>query len=179
MHLAGVFFINIGEKTKMVTLTGVMLAVVITLSYLEHMLPQLPFLPPNFRLGLSNVATMYCFFFIGKSPAITLNVLKSLFIALMRGPFAGVLSFSGGMLSIIVLIILTAVFKDRISYIMISIFAAIAHNIGQIAAASFVVKTNILWVYFPVLLIMGIIMGTITGTLLKVIMPLLHKVLKL
>lgn len=175
----GVFVINIGANTKKIALMGVMLAFILALSYLEHLLPPLPVLPPNFRFGLSNIVTMYCFFFIGKSSALTLNILKSLFVALMRGPFAGVLSFSGGMLSIIVLIILTAVFRDKISYIMLSVCAAIAHNLGQIAAASFVVKTNILWVYFPVLLATGIVMGIITGTLLKIIMPLLHKLLML
>lgn len=158
---------------------GIMLALVMVLSWFEHMLPQLPVLPPNFKFGLSNIVTMYCFFFVGKGSAVTLGVLKSLFVMFMRGPFAGILSFTGGMLSILVLILLISIFGKKISYVAASICGATMHNLGQIAAASLIVKTDIVFVYLPVLLIMGIIMGSITGILLKIVMPMLQKILNI
>ena len=44
-----------------------------------------------------------------------------------------------------------------------SILGAMAHNIGQMAAAVAVTQTPKLLVYLPVLMISGIIAGTFTG----------------
>jgi heptaprenyl diphosphate synthase len=92
---------NISEKARKAALMGLLLAVAVALSWCEQALPPLPFLPPNFRYGLGNIAVMYCFFSVGKGSAATLNALKSLFVALTRGPFAGVMSLCGGMAAIL------------------------------------------------------------------------------
>lgn len=156
-----------------------MLAIIIVLSALEHMLPPIPFLPPNVKLGLSNIVTMYCVFFIGKSQAVMLAVLKSVFVFLMRGFMASVLSLAGGMLSIAVIILLVFIFKERVSYAAVSIAGAITHNMGQIAAYSLILKTNMLLFYYaPVLLVSGIIMGVVTGTMLRILLPYMRKILK-
>lgn len=42
----------------------------------------LPALPPGVKLGLSNIAVMYCLFYMGKENAFILLVLKSLFVFL-------------------------------------------------------------------------------------------------
>lgn len=157
---------------------GLMLAVIMVLSTLEHMLPPIPFMPPNVRLGLSNIVTMYCVFFIGKPQAVALNAMKSVFIFLIRGPMAGLLSFSGGMLSILTIILLIFIFKNNISYITVSIVAAIMHNIGQLLTYSLIFQTDFVFYYLPVLLVSGVILGIITGTMLKVLLPVLNKVLK-
>lgn len=150
---------------------GLMLAVVAALSFVEHMLPPLPFLPPNVKLGLSNIVIMYCIFFLGKREAFTLAVLKSGFVLFTRGPVAGLLSITGGLLSIAVIIMLLFLFKSRISYITASISGAIMHNIGQIIAASFIMGTGMIFYYLPVLIVSGIVMGIVTGTMLKILLP--------
>lgn len=166
------------SKVRQIAFLGLMLAVIIVLSAIEQMLPPLPLLPPNVKLGLSNIVTMYCVFFIGKSQAVLLGTLKSFFVFLMRGFTAGLLSFAGGMLSIAVIILLVLLFKERISYVAISIVGAIMHNMGQIGAYSLILKTNILFYYAPVLLVSGIIMGVVTGTMLKILLPYMKKVLR-
>lgn len=166
------------KKTQKIAFLGLMLAVMTILSVLEHMLPPLPFLPPNVKLGLSNIITMYCVFFIGKGEAACLNALKSVFVFLTRGPVAGILSFCGGMLSIGLIVLLVILFKDKISYIAVSIVGAIAHNLGQFAAVSFMMDFGFMIYYMPILLISGILMGVLTGTLLKVILPVFRSVFK-
>lgn len=150
---------------------SLMLTLMIVLSALEHMLPPLPLLPPSVKLGLANIVTMYCVFFVKKTEAIGLNVLKSFFVFLTRGPMAGLLSFCGGMMSIGIIILLVIAFKSKISYITLSISGAVAHNLGQLAAVSFILDVSYLYYYLPVLLVSGVLMGIITGTVLKVIMP--------
>ena len=166
------------KKTKRIAFAGLMLAVIAALSALEHTLPPLPLLPPNVKLGLSNIITMYCVFFISRTQAAALNTAKSFFVFLMRGPVAAVLSFCGGMLSICVIILLIAIFRERISYASVSVAGAIAHNIGQFIAVSVILYSPYIIYYLPVLIVSGIIMGTLTGTLLKVVLPVLNQIMK-
>jgi heptaprenyl diphosphate synthase len=159
------------SKTKKIALLGLMLAVMLALVTLEQMLPPLPLLPPNVKLGLSNVITMYCVFFIGRAQALGLNALKSFFVFLTRGPMAGLLSFSGGMLSILVIILLVSLFKEKISYALTGVAGACSHNLGQYAVVSVILSTPYMVYYLPVLLIAGVATGLLTGTLLRVVLP--------
>ncbi|MCL2084199.1 MAG: Gx transporter family protein [Oscillospiraceae bacterium] len=162
-------------KTKKVAFLGMMLALIFILSALEHMLPPLPLLPPNVRLGLANIITMYCVFFVGRAPAVTLNILKALFVFLTRGAVAGLLSLCGGMLSICAVILLVALFRDKISYAAVSVAGACAHNLGQYAAVSALLGSAYVIYYLPVMLASGVLMGLATGTLLKLTLPMLHR----
>jgi len=163
-------------KTKRIVFLGIMLGIVIVLTAVEYMLPPLPLLPPHVRIGLSNIVTMYCVFFVNYRSAIMLNVLKSVFVLLTRGPIAGLLSLCGGMLSICVIILLVVLFRDKISYAAVSVAGACAHNLGQYAAVSFLLATPYLMYYVPVLMISGVAVGLVTGTLLRVTLPVLHKI---
>lgn len=163
-------------KASKIALLGLMLAMVSVLSYIEHSIPPIPFLPPNVKLGLSNIVTMYCVYFIGFKEALLLAFLKSVFVSMTRGLIAGILSLSGGILSILVLILLLILFKEKISYILSSVFSAIAHNIGQFAAVSILMRTNVFYYYLPVLLIFGVFVGVVTGIMLKIVLPVLKKI---
>ena len=167
------------QDIKILTFMSMMLAVAIVLSAFESMLPPLPFAPPGIRLGLANVVTMYVLFFVGKKHAFMLIVLKSVFVMLTRGVLAGVLSASGGILSVAVIILLYFASK-KTSYIMLSSAGAIAFNFGQIVAASFILSTNILALYWPLIIVFGVVLGSITGKVLEIVIPYLskHKFLK-
>ena len=160
----------------MTAFLGLMLAMVIVLSFLESMLPPIPFLPPNFRLGLSNIVTMYCAICVSKTQAVTLNALKSVFVFLTRGAMAGLLSFCGGMLSILVLVLLLLVFQNRISFLALSVAGAVAHNLGQFLALLFILDMGLFVYYLPVSLVAGVLMGLLTGALLRVVMPALERI---
>lgn len=159
------------NSIRKIAVLGLMLALMFVLGMLENMIPPLPFLPPNFKLGLANVLAMYCIFFIGKKEAYVLTVVKAAFVFLSIGPMAAVLSLTGGILSVTVIIIAVRLSKNSLSYITYSILGALFHNIGQLIAFSMIMKNWFVFYYFPVLLIAGIIMGTVTGNLLKIIMP--------
>jgi len=169
---------NNSFNTKKVALLGLMLSAILILVTLERMLPPLPLVPPNFKLGLSNIIVMYSLFFIGKREAIMLVILKSLFNLIMRNPVAGIIGFSGGIMSIFSIMIFYGLFKSKFSYMTISIIGAIFHNIGQLVAASFLLRHWVIGHFIPVLLVFGVIMGALTGTLLKAVMPALDRISK-
>ena len=152
-------------------LTALLFATAIVLAIVENALPQLPIAVPGVKFGLSNIAVMYALFFLGKKQAYTIGILKSGFVFITRGAIASLLSLSGGILSITVMILLMIVFRERITYFVISIFGAVFHNIGQFIVITLIYTGMNLWAYFPVLLISGLAAGIVTSTLLKFIMP--------
>lgn len=161
-------------RIRRMVLTGLLFAVILVLVVLENEL-QIPAPAPGVKLGLSNIVVMYSLFFVEKREALLLAVLKSLFVFLTRGAIAAFLSLCGGLLSILVMIVFLLIFRERISYFMISILGAVSHNIGQIIAVSFLYTSLYLWSYLPVLLIAGVIAGGVTSTLLKVTLPALKR----
>ncbi len=163
------------KKTKKLTFRAILLTMIIVLSIFEASLPPMPFLPPGVKIGLANVVAMYALFFIGKSTAYALSVAKSVFVFISRGVVAGFLSICGGMLSITIIVLIVIIFKNKLSYVAISIFGAVFHNIGQIIACFFILESSYIFYYIPFLILSGVIMGTVTGIALKSIMPALDK----
>jgi len=160
--------------THSLTLLSLLFALSIALTAVEYMIPPIPMLPPGVKLGLSNIVTMYCLFFLGKKSAFTIVVLKSGFVFLIRGVTSFLLSISGGVLSALVMMALLMISSKSISYLVISIAGAITHNIGQLVTASFLLGTGMVLAYLPLLLVSGIIMGNVTGALLRLVMPAFH-----
>lgn len=160
------------NRTRKLTHMAMLLALTVVLSIFEGMLPS--FVPiPGVKIGLANIAVMYSLFFYGKKEAVLLNVAKAALGFATRGAIAGALSLCGGLLSIAVIIGLRVIFKHKISYILLSVFGAVFHNIGQLAAVYFIFDNYDLFYYLPILIISGVIMGILTGILLKALMPML------
>lgn len=159
-------------------LDGILAALAIALSFLESLIPDIAFLPPGAKLGLSNIAVMFAVMIVGYGDGLSIAAVKSGFVFFTRGLSSFFMSFAGGMLSCISLIILTSAckkLKKEYSYIGISVICAVMHNIGQITAASVYMTTNLVTSYLPLLLIFGVIAGIITGIILKTVMPALSK----
>jgi len=159
------------NKTQMLVLTSMIFAAALVLAIVENVLPPLPIAVPGVKFGLSNIAVMYALFFLGKKEAYTIGILKSIFVFITRGGIAGLLSLSGGILSITVMILLIVIFKEKVSYLMISIFGAVFHNVGQFIVITVIYTGINMWVYLPVLLISGLAAGIVTSSLLRFIMP--------
>lgn len=156
---------------------AILLAMAVVLSILESALPPLPMLPPNARLGLSNIIVMYTMFFLGKKNAYGMAVLKSVFVAFTRGAIAGMMSFLGGVTSLTFMVIMLLIFKKNISYILLSVVGAIGHNIGQLIGASIQLGLNVVKYYWAIFLISGVFFGVITGILLKFVMPVFNRII--
>ena len=159
------------NKTQKLVLTSLFFAIAIILSIVEHSLPPLPLAIPGVKFGLSNIAVMYVLFFLGRKPAYAVAFLKAIFVFSTRGWIASVLSLAGGILSITIMIVLMVIFRERVSYLILSIFGAIFHNIGQLVAVSIVYTNLYLMYYMPVLIVTGVAAGFVTSILLNIIRP--------
>lgn len=158
---------------KKIAFLGLMLALIIILTLVERAFPPWPMLPPQFgRIGLANVIVMYTLLFCSKKEAIFMAILKALFNMLIRGPVAGLLSLSGGLLSVLVMILLMPLIRKPkrlvgFSEVSLSIAGAIGHNIGQLAIAALIMQNRHLFIfYLPILLIAGTVFGMVTGMIL-------------
>jgi heptaprenyl diphosphate synthase len=164
------------DKTHKLVLTSLFFAIAIILSIIENSLPPLPIAVPGVKFGLSNIAVMYVLFFVGKESAYMVAVLKAVFVFATRGWIASVLSLTGGILSLTIMILLMVLFREKVSYLILSIAGAVFHNIGQLIAVS-IVYTNLYLMYFmPVLLVTGVLAGIVTSVLLNVIRPAFKRV---
>lgn len=161
-------------KTRDVALSGVLFALAMALSYAESAIAPLLGLMPGIKLGLSNVVVMYALFFMGAGRAYTLGGLKAFFVLLTRGPVAGFLSLCGGVVSITVMWVLYRLPKRPTWYIL-SVSGALAHNVGQLMGASFILGSGLAMGYAPVLILSGLAMGAVTATSLSIMLPALEK----
>lgn len=157
---------------KRIALLGILFALAVVLSIAESFIPiPIPIpIPGGIKIGLSNIVIMFALLNMRKRDALTLAVMKSTFVLATRGPIAGILSLSGGLCSLAVMIIVILIRKDRSTYLSVSVAGAVFHNIGQIMAASVIMQT-FLWPYLPLLLISGIVTGLATSILLKLTSP--------
>lgn len=163
-------------------LDGILAALALALAFLEGILPDVAFLPPGAKLGLANVAVMFAVLAVGYADGFAIMLIKSSFVFFTRGIASFIMSVSGGAVSCVVMIIIVAVSKKlnkEFSYIGISVICAVVHNIGQVAAASVYMSTNLMTSYLPLLIITGVASGFITGVVLRAVMPaILNKGLK-
>jgi len=99
-----------------------------------------------------------------------MSAFKSFFVLLTRGVTAGMLSFSGGVSSVIVMIIVMTLTRKKASYLILSIAGAVTHNVAQIIVASLLTQTSLIVYYMPVLIVSGVMAGSATSVILKVFM---------
>lgn len=161
------------QKTKQLTLSALLFALAMALSFIEGSI-TFPGLLPGMKLGLANIVVMYALFFMGAGQALILDLLKALFVFLVNGPTAGFLSLCGGLLSLVVMWALHSL-PTRPTWFILSVSGALAHNIGQLIGASFVLGNALTLYYAPVLLVMGLVMGALTSMTLKAILPALKR----
>lgn len=161
------------DLARRVALTGMLFALAIALSFFESLVTPLLALPPGIKLGLANIVVMYALLFLSWRPALMLVVLKAGFGLLTRGGMAGLLSLSGGLVSLGVMVLLMLP-KNRVSVLVISIVGAVCHNLAQLLVIALVMGRYSLY-YAPVLVVAGVVVGLITAILLRVLMPALAK----
>lgn len=148
-----------------IALAGVFSAFAIAASALESLVPPLPFAPPGFRIGFSNVASMTAAAAVSPLAAFAVALVKSVFVLITRGFTAFTLSLAGGVASACVTVLMLRFARGRVGCVGIGVAGAAVHNLAQVCVYSFVIGVAAFW-YLPYLLILGTVCGVITGVLL-------------
>jgi heptaprenyl diphosphate synthase len=163
------------SKAYRLVILSLYVAMALILSYIESLIP-LPLPIPGAKIGLPNIITLVSLLTLGW-PLTLLVVIARIFLTgfLFGGGFSIVYSLGGGLLSLLVMSLLLHFLKDKISIILVSVFGAITHNLGQVIVAAIVVQTTSLLLYFLFLMLLAIPTGLFIGITARELMRLLNK----
>ena len=150
-------------KTKKIAYIGLMIALAFVFSYIEFLLP-IHIGIPGVKLGLANLAIIVCLYTLGDKEAFLLSVIR---IVLVGFTFANMsmmmYSLAGGILSFVIMWL--AKKTNKLSMTGVSVLGGVFHNVGQILLAMWVLETESLLYYLPVLMVSGIVAGVVIGLL--------------
>ncbi len=155
-------------NTKKVTMTALLAALALIFSYIEVLIPFNPAIP-GIKLGIANLVVIVALYHMGLRYAIVINVVR-IFIAglLFSGVFGIIYSLAGAILSMAVMVLLKK--TGLFSVAGVSMAGGVAHNLGQILAAAFLVSNLSIFIYFPVLIFSGLISGALIGVVAHIIL---------
>lgn len=150
-------------KNKRMAELGLMIALAFVLGYLESLLPlQLGI--PGAKLGLANVVTLIAIIRLGPKEAMTVAVVRAVLSGFTFGSlYSMIYSLAGGILSTLIMWGINK--SKRFSVIGVSVAGGVAHNIGQLFVAMFVLKSIDLKFYSGFLTICGIATGVFIGVI--------------
>ncbi|MGV8907300.1 MAG: Gx transporter family protein [Acetobacterium sp.] len=163
------------SKSYRLVILSLYIAMALILSYVESFIP-LPIPIPGVKLGLPNIITLISLITLGWPLTILVVVGRVLLSGFMFGNLSSIsFALAGGLLSLLVMALLLGIFKKSYSLIIISIFGAIAHNLGQVLIAVMVVQTGNLILYFLFLMLFAIPTGIFIGVTARELLRLLNK----
>ncbi len=156
-------YIKNNVDIKKMMLLAVLASQALVLSVVESWFP-VPVGIPGIKLGLSNIITIVALIFFSLSNTFAIVLVKCVLSSLfMGGPVVFAFSICGGILSTLIMWIMIKYMERWLSLVGISIAGSIAHNVGQILIACFIMSDLSVIGYLPILLLSGIIMGTFVG----------------
>ncbi len=149
-------------KTKRLVLLALFTAIALTIFMVEAQIPS-PVPIPGVKLGLANIVTVFVVFALGGRDGAAVLFCRIFLGAVFAGNFSTIFySAAGGLLSILTTIGLKKILTNRQLWVAGSL-AAVAHSIGQMAAAILISGTPGLIVYLPVMIAISVVTGTFTG----------------
>lgn len=167
------------KNTRKMVLLSVLVSQALVLHVIERMIP-VPIPIPGVKLGLANVISLFTIVIFGWKEAMLVVFLRTTLGSFFGGGISSFLySFTGGIISTIVMALMYKYFNKVFSIIAISVVGAVFHNIGQIFIASLVVSNANLFYWLPVLLISAVITGIFIGITVQLTMKPLQTVLRI
>jgi len=151
--------------TQKITRLSLLAAASVVLGYIEGILCALMPLPPGIKLGLANTVVLYSIYTLGPGYSVILIILKVILTGFMSGNLAAAFLYSmgGAVLSLITMLLVKTLSRDKVSIVGVSVVGAVFHNVGQILVASLLLQTPGLMFYVFVLMISAVVTGTLTG----------------
>ncbi len=148
------------ENTKKLTKLALLTAVAIVLSIAESWLPPLAPIV-GMKIGIANIITLVTLIWYGSKEALAVLFTRILLSSIYGGQMVSLAySLAGGFCCFIVMSILYRFIKE---IWVVSVFGALAHNIGQVIMAMIITSTWEVVSYLLILEIVALITGTLTG----------------
>ncbi len=157
-------------KLKSLTRISVLSCIALIMFVIESQIPP-PIPVAGIKLGLANVVILYTMKTMGTKEALIVMLMKIFLGNLLTGTVVSLIySLAGGILCFVAQAIILKITSDNQLW-AVSVTGAIAHNIGQLIAATVLVGTEkILWyltILVPVAIITGAFIGLVTMYTIK------------
>ena len=150
------------SRTRRLAALALLTAASLCVYLLEAQLPPLAPIP-GIKLGLSNIFTLFTYIYLDPPAALTLLLMRILLGCTLTGQVSAIAySLAGGLLAFAVLALLRRCFAPGQLWIL-SVFSAMAHQVGQLAAAALILQSRAVFWYLPVMLLAAMATGSLTG----------------
>lgn len=168
------WFTEMSDKTKKLTRCAILSAIALMLSYIEALIPFFTAMP-GMKLGLANIVVLFAIYSMGAKYGLYINLVRICLVGLLFGsPFSTLYALSGGLLSLVVMLILKKI--GKFSIVGVSMAGGFFHNLGQILVAAAIVQTPKVLYYFPMLIFAGMATGIINGVISFLVLDRMQKV---
>ncbi len=148
-------------KTKLLARYALLVALAMSLSWLESLVP-LPFAVPGIKLGLPNLVVVFVLYRLSLRDAAAISLVRVLLVSFTFGSaYSFAYSLAGAALSLAVMALMKR--TEKFSILGVSVAGGVCHNIAQLAVAAAVLGTARLAWYLPVLLVSGTAAGVAVG----------------
>ena len=145
------------------TFLGLCTALALVLAYLESLLPPIVTAIPGIKMGLPNVVIFFVLYRYGLPEAAAVSFIRLLAVTFAFGTAAFPYSLAGAVLSLLLMALLRKL--DFLSTVGVSVAGAIAHNLGQVLMAMWLLRTAEIGYYMIVLALTGTVSGVFIGLL--------------
>jgi heptaprenyl diphosphate synthase len=160
----------IGQRVQRLAQASVLLGAACLLSFVESLLPPMA-LVPWLRLGLANIAVVVALAIAGPLVALLVSAGRLLIVGLATGTLAGpsfAMAVAGAAASLMVMWLLSR-HRRAFSPVGWSAGGAVAHVLGQFAAASFLLASPAIWRLAPASALVALLLGAVVGYLAHVV----------
>ncbi len=149
-------------NTKRLTTLAMFTTLALIIFTIESAIP--PLVPiPGIKLGLANIITLVVLHNFSPKDAFFVLFMRILLSSFFFGQAVSLLySLAGGFLCFAAMVLVHRLLHGHFLYLT-SMIGALFHNIGQLAIAFFITAVPGVLVYFPFLLISGLLTGLFTG----------------
>lgn len=157
--------VNEGKNLKEIMQMSMLISLGITLQIAESFI-AVPFFLPGVKLGLANIVTIIALYVFGMKEALKIGFMRIFLASILRNGLGinFLFSLSGMIFSLLVSGVLKKFGKMSVSGV--SMAGANFHVTAQIITASFIYRTDLLYIsYLPYMLLITLITGLITGYL--------------
>ena len=155
------------SKVKRLTELALLTAVALIIFAVELQIPN-PFPIPGIKLGLANIITVFAVYRYRWYEASAVVILRVALGSVFSGNLPALIySLSGSFLCLAGMLLLRRIVDEKHIWIA-SVFGAILHNTGQMAAL-IVTQTPQLLAYYPFLIVSGCLAGLFTGLLAQLV----------
>ena len=161
-------------RVRKLTELAVLTAVALIIFVIELQIPN-PFPIPGIKPGLANIITVYAVYHYRAAEVAVLVTVRLLLGAVFTGNISALIySAAGAYLCLAGMLLLRRWIDEKHLWIS-SVFGAVLHNTGQMAAAFLITQTPQLLLYYPFLIVSGCLAGAFTGLCAQLVTARLNK----